>query len=277
MSTQLSKKVFSNTKDLHENLQKIIATISSWIPKNTLNPNIFVSKLTNYVDNLSPNQRKLILQADRKSLYHAIKQAAMLGINIGSNESFLVPYNGKIQFQLGYKGMEKIAYRHGIKQIETTVLRDTDKFTLKLGISPSFEFEPNFKESGNIIGCVSLARLENGCIFLNHITKENIDTAKNNSSSYAYAEKETKDSIWHKFPEAMVEKTSIRALCKKLPNLDDTLSTLVELNDKFEFQNVTPNTLTKEDEEILCLEEDEEILNLKEDENTKTKDLIEQL
>ena len=90
---------------------------------------------------------------DKKSLLAAMMACVHLDLmpNTPEQHAYLIPYKSKyndslvIQFQLGYKGIVKLALRSGlIKTINAELVFKTDKFDVELGTDRKITHKPDF-------------------------------------------------------------------------------------------------------------------------------------
>jgi len=147
--------------------------------------------------------------------YNVIEEAmkaAVLNLPITKSLGFayLVPYKGKVQFQLGYKGMIQLAMRSGqLKNINAGVIYEGEwKGTDKLRGVFDFTGEAT---SDKAVGYFSYMELINGFEKTIYWTKAQVmKHAEAKSPSYKH-----KSSAWHTDFDAMAIKTTLRALFSK--------------------------------------------------------------
>ncbi len=126
-----------------------------------------------------------------------------------------VPYNGKVQAQIGFQGYRELALRNGkYSKIEATEVRECDTITTTDEGEPDVHFNGMYieRKKSKIIGYFAYAKDTNGN-FVKRIfwtVEECMKHGKKYSKAY--------NSIWgdpDKFP-AMCKKTVIKQLCKSL-------------------------------------------------------------
>lgn len=109
------------------------------------------------------NSNGLLSKADPTSIFNAAATAATLDLPINQNLGFayIVPYNGKAQFQLGYKGFIQLAQRSGqFHRISSTPIYEGQiKASNPL---TGYEFDFDVKPEGDPIGYAAYFRLLNG-------------------------------------------------------------------------------------------------------------------
>ena len=158
---------------------------------------VFNDKLTNY---------------DPSDVIKEALRAATLKLPITKSLglAYLIPYNGKVQFQIGYKGLLQLAMRTGqVKNIHSDVVYDGEwKSTDKL--RGTFDLT-GIKESDKTIGYFAYLELINGFEKTVYWTKEKIiNHATEKSPNYG-----NKKSAWTTDFDAMAKKTVLRALFSK--------------------------------------------------------------
>src|ERR1044071_3570677 len=77
-----------------------------------------------------------LLECDRQSLFNAAMSAACLGLEVDgvTGQAYLIPFKGRAQLVVGYKGYNTLAARSGIT-ITGAVVREGDTFDYELGSS----------------------------------------------------------------------------------------------------------------------------------------------
>lgn len=99
------------------------------------------------------------------SLLASIMVSAQLGLEINSplGEAYLIPYKTEAQFQMGYKGLLKLAHNCGqYKQITTNAVDEADEFSYAYGLNPDLKHIPADKPSGSIVKYYAVYHLTNG-------------------------------------------------------------------------------------------------------------------
>lgn len=157
---------------------------------------------------------------DPISIVNGALTAAAMGLEINNNlgYAYLIPYGNKAQFQMGYKGFQKLALNTGQFQImnETDVRQGeyvgVDRLTGKM----QFNWIQNDEERNKlpIIAYLSYFKLINGFESTWYMTVEQIeDHARKYSKTYNRA-----DSKWKTDKPAMSIKTVLKLhLGKKAP------------------------------------------------------------
>ena len=165
----------------------------------------FIASLLSVVNN-----NKLLANADQNSIYTAALMAASLKLPINQNLglAYIVPYAGKAQFQLGYKGFKQLAQRSGqFKVMHDTDVRDGEILNHNR-LSGEIEFSWN-QDSKNrlkkkVIGYVSYFKLLNGFESTFYMTVEEIDA---HAKKYSQTYKRYGTGLWKDDFEGMAKKT----------------------------------------------------------------------
>lgn len=199
----------------------------------------------------SPALTKCLATPEGKaSLYHALKFAAATGLSMNPQEGkcALVPYAGKIQYQIMKNGLIDIALKDpNVRNIRSLVVKENDQFrTLQTLDGDTFEFEPHLTARGEPIGYFAAVKMESGPSYVKYITKAEAEKHRDKYSSMYNSDKKTK-SPWHKSFDGMAEKTVIKELLRT-NHISSDLDILVGTDDKAEAEmvNITPEKSLEE-------------------------------
>lgn len=187
-----------------------------------------------------------LLQADQKSLFFAIREAAALGLDIGGiqGEGYLIVRNSRngkqVQFQPGYRGLIKLARNSGeISTIDAGIIYENDHVLYQRGTEPKFSVTPNWKDPGEPVGAFACAVMKDGGYQFKVMSKAEVEKIRKRSGS-------PDRGPWATDWEAMATKTAIRQLVKLLPfsASDERTAKAIDLEeDEYETQpekDVTP-------------------------------------
>src|SRR5262245_50669564 len=157
-----------------------------------------------------------LLECDRQSIFNAAMSAACLGLEVDgvTGQGYLIPFKGKAQLVIGYKGYNTLAARSGIT-ITGAVVREGDAFDFDKG-EGWITHKPKLGEPGRrIIGAWAKAAAKRGAAVIEVIGIDELMAVKANSPGA-----KRNDSPWNDpaigFP-AMCEKTAKRRLARSLP------------------------------------------------------------
>tara|TARA_R110002020_G_C16311651_1_gene773903 strand:- start:3913 stop:4842 length:930 start_codon:yes stop_codon:yes gene_type:complete len=167
--------------------------------------NGFIASLLSVVNN-----NTLLQKADQNSIYTAALMAASLDLPINPNLglAYIVPYKGKAQFQLGYRGFKQLAQRSG----QFLTINDTDvregEILSHNRLSGSIDFKwnenPSDRLNKKVIGYVSYFKLLNGFESTFYMTSEELEAhAKKYSQNY----KKYGTGLWKDEFDGMSRKT----------------------------------------------------------------------
>jgi recombination protein RecT len=166
-----------------------------------------------------------LLECDPNSFLRAGVLSAQLGLepNDPREEAYLIKYKDSrnrygavVNFQIGYRGLMKLARQAGVTTFHVFPVYTGDAFKVSLGDDPHIFHEPAYDSAhyGNpeqLTHAYAVARFEGESQFYVANRKE-IEQAKAKSQT---GRKDT--GPWKDDYEAMALKTAIRRLCKFLP------------------------------------------------------------
>lgn len=167
--------------------------------------NGFIASLLSVV-----NSNTLLANADQNSIYTAALMAASLDLPINQNLglAYIVPYAGKAQFQLGYKGFKQLALRSGqFLSLNDSDVRDGEiKHFNRLSGEIEFNWNQDASDrlSKKIIGYVSYFKLVNGFESTLYLTVEEIEV---HAKKYSQTYKKYGTGLWKDEFEGMARKT----------------------------------------------------------------------
>ncbi len=168
-------------------------------------------------------------ECDSMSFVSAIVQCSQLGLEPGSalGHAYLLPFgNGEaesgkknVQLIIGYRGMIDLARRSGqITSLSARVVREGDEFSFEFGLDEKLIHRPGENEDAPITHAYAVAKLKDGGVQFEVMTRKQIDRIRDTHSKAAIsAAKKRRGSIWTDHFEDMAKKTVIRKLFKYLP------------------------------------------------------------
>jgi recombination protein RecT len=186
-----------------------------------------------------------LLECDVPSLLGAVYESAKAGLEPNAIDAVILPYKGKAQFQLMFRGAMKLARRGGdVAQIWSSTVRAFDRFVWTDGSAQSLihEIQTSEKEfdgkivklpateeqRGPLVAAYACARFADGFIQSRVVLEDEIARAKKTSKTA-----DRPDSPWRSHEAAMWEKTAIKRLCKHLP-MPDLVQRAITLDDQAE-------------------------------------------
>jgi len=180
---------------------------------NSINPTRFIQIVARAVYT-TPK----LAACSHESILLAALEAATLGIEPGGvlGHAALVPYAGKAQLQLMYRGMILLAYKHGVpgfKIIDAQVVYENDQFEMIRDPEPKWTHKEATGDRGDAIGYYAYFILTTGGIKFEYMRREDVDAwAKRYSKSY-----NDPDAPWQRFFDPMALKTVLRKVLKYAP------------------------------------------------------------
>lgn len=110
------------------------------------------------------NSNNLLTKADQGSILNAAATAAALDLPINNNLGFawIVPFKGKAQFQIGWKGFVQLALRTGQYKAINVLEVYENQFTSFNHLTEEIEADFNKEGSGDVVGYVAYFKLLNG-------------------------------------------------------------------------------------------------------------------
>jgi phage RecT family recombinase len=201
-------------------------------------------------------------QPGRLSLFHALKYAATTGLSLNPQEgkAALIPYSGKVQYQIMKNGMIEIAMESGkVEFITCDLVRDNDNFKIKKSVQgDEYEFIPALKDRGEIIGFFAGLKFKSGFTHMCWMTVEEVEEHRDQ-----YAAFKGEKSAWFKSFPGMGIKTVLKRLLHSV-YISDNMDKLIGTDDQFEGDTIelSKNGFSAEDvtEEIKKTDKKETII-----------------
>ncbi|EGP4986479.1 recombinase RecT [Enterococcus faecium] len=164
----------------------------------------FMASVLNLVNNDS-----YLSSVDPMSIVTSAMVAASLDLPVDKNLGYawIIPYKGKAQFQLGYKGYIQLAQRSGQYQSLNVIEVYEGELRSWNRLTEQFEFDPEGRLSDKVIGYVGYFELLNGFKKTDYWTKQEIELHKRKFSK--------SDFGWKKDFDAMAKKTVLRNMLSK--------------------------------------------------------------
>ena len=161
-------------------------------------------------------------QCSTRSLLGSMMLSAQLGLRLDLSEAHIIPYGNKAQFQMGYRGLLKLANNSGkIKSVHYNKICEGEDYEYEEGKNFKFSHTPNLlSDRSKVIAYYAYAHLENEGFAVHVMTlKEIQDHGKRFSRAY-----NAKTSPWKTDFDAMAYKTVLIQLAdKKLPKATQSL------------------------------------------------------
>lgn len=154
-----------------------------------------------------------LLEADRGSLFTSVMATAQLGLlpDQQLGEAYFVPFKGKVQLVVGYRGLIKLARQGDIGHVEAEVICANDRVTFDLGDDSRFHIAVNWEDRGPMVAVYALAKFRDGGLAARVVMrKAEVDAIRQRSQAAA-------GPAWSENYEEMARKTALRRLSKYLP------------------------------------------------------------
>lgn len=178
-----------------------------------------------------------LLDCTPASMYHALQQAATLGLEVSGTlgSAYLVPYKSTVQLIPGYRGLIGLARQSGeVTSIDAYVVHERDVCHVSLGTEPKIDHEPCLDGDPGAMRLVyAVAKLVGGGQQFVVMTKAEVDKIRARSKS-------ANDGPWVTDYEEMAKKTAIRRLMKYLPLSVEKLARALELDEAAETGKPAP-------------------------------------
>lgn len=156
-----------------------------------------------------------LAKCDPMSMYRALMQCSQCNIepNTFRGHAYLIPFAGKVQFILGYKGMLELARRHpAVTYIHADEIREDDEFSYSYGTDRHLKHKPARTRS-RLVGAYCYAEVNNVPIFRVMWEDEILEIRdKSQGWKQAKARGKTDRSPWTTHPGRMYRKTAVRGL-----------------------------------------------------------------
>lgn len=164
---------------------------------------------------ISIERNPSLLDASRQSLINTIMSAGVLGLEMDgvTGQAFPIPFKGKVQLVIGYKGYNTMAARSAIT-ITGEVVREGDTFDFDLG-EAWVKHKPKGIKGARVIGAWAKAAAHDRPSVISFLGIDEIMAIKEKSPGARKSESPWNDTAIG-FP-AMASKSAKRRLARSLP------------------------------------------------------------
>ena len=148
----------------------------------------------------------------KASLLGSLMLSAQLGLEPGPlGHSYLVPFGGKVEFLIGYRGYLDLARRSGnVKTVSAEIVYSNDLFERELGLNRNLRHVPAEDDRGEIRGVYATYELVNGGKDFFYLTVAE-------ANKYRARSKAKDSGPWKTDYEAMLKKTALKRLFNLMP------------------------------------------------------------
>lgn len=191
---------------------------------------------------ISVERNPYLLECNRQSFFNTIMTAGVLGLEMDgvTGQAFPIPFKGKVQLVIGYKGYNTLGARAGLT-ITGDAVREGDEFDYEKGTNPFLKFKEG-KSRGRVTHAWSVAAAHGRPPIIEVLSIDDLLAIKDKSPG---ARKP--DSPWNNpeigFP-AMCAKSAKRRLCRSTP-LNVRMQLAARMEEAFEEQGhhsfITPD------------------------------------
>jgi len=249
----------SPLQTIEQSLQKSMGELHKALPKN-MDP----KRVIRIVLTLLKTNNKLQL-CEPMSVTAAVFQMAQLGLEPIDGQAYIIPYGGKAQFQIGYKGYVSLFYRHEKSMsLDWGVVRENDFFDFDKG-KGYISHKPNLRQDrGDVYAYWVKATLHNGAEMFEVMSKTEVEKhGKRHSKTYMAGP-------WQTDFDSMALKTVLIQLMKLLPKsveiqraieMDETIKTKVDedmlsVKDETDWNSSPEGAIEVTPEKLLEVKED---------------------
>lgn len=170
------------------------------------------------------NSNPKLASCSQESLLAAIMNSAQLGLEFNTplGEAYLIPYGNKVNFQLGYQGLLKLAYNTGqFKRITAREVRENEDFDINYGTGEISHKPCLTGDSGDVIGYYAIYQTKDGGQDVFYFSKADAERyGKTFSQSY-------NSGPWKTNFDAMAKKSALIQVLKYAPKAIES-QTLVQ-------------------------------------------------
>ena len=154
-----------------------------------------------------------IAKCDKMTVLNAVNRSAQMGLSPDPirGESYFIPRKNACTFQIGYKGLIKMAIASGaIKIIQCFAVHENEHLIMRAGEKPDYIISRG--DRGELEGFLCLAKLGENEWDFEYMTVSEINRIRDNFKAT--------DFVWSKNYNEMAKKTVIKRLLKRIPNVD---------------------------------------------------------
>ncbi len=222
----------SPQQTLRDNINKMIPELKRAMPNIGITADR-MARLALTALNTNPK----LYDCEPNSFMAALVQTAQLGLepNTPLGQAYLIPYGGKVQYQIGYLGIIELAYRsEKYSTIYAKEVYENDEFSFEYGLNSNLIHKPAKDSKGEPIYFYAIYKLKNGGYGFEVMSKEQIDM---HAQKFSQAVQKGWTSPWKTNYIQMALKTVIKKLLKYAPKstelahviqTDETVQTISE-------------------------------------------------
>jgi len=146
--------------------------------------------------------------AGQLSVYNSLKFAAATGLSLNPQEgkAALIPYGGKVQYQMMKNGIIEMAMRSGkIEWLRSDVVRENDEYFPPSNPDEKVIYKPARKKRGGTDGYFAEVKLTDGSVHFKYMTVEDVEIHRDKYAANS-------NGPWKKSFDGMALKTVLKVL-----------------------------------------------------------------
>lgn len=188
----------------------------------------YIERLVENIFNACRAEPKLLTECDRASLFRAAEKVAKMGLTVGDNVTWLIPYQGQVQYQMGYKGAMILVMRSQlVSKFTCQPVFANDKCDISLGSDQRISHHPPLGDRGAFIGVYAIA-------WLKDVAEPEIEWMSKQEVDYIRGKSPGRNSpAWNNWYSEMARAKVLKRITKRLPterpvDLDDDDDKVIE-------------------------------------------------
>ena len=174
-----------------------------------------VSTAVSAIATAEPRLQAALLACTGQSVLKSVADAARYGLVFGSvfGQAYLVPFRNQCTLIVGYRGLEALVYRAGIRAVQSGVVYAEDEYDVEIGRQPPIRHRPNPNadhKPEKIVSAYAMAWVSPELAIAETMNRQDLDHIRSKSKAGATGPYATDTA-------EMFRKAPIRRLCKHLP------------------------------------------------------------
>lgn len=194
---------------------------------------------------------KKLKECDPMSFLGAVLQSVQLGLepNTSLGEAYIIPYKKQATFQIGYRGIIKMAYNTGLySSIYAHEVYKNDEFKYQLGLNKDIQHIPADMPEGDPVYYYAVYKLLNGGYDFMVWSRDRVMV---HAANYSAGYNSDRKTPWSSDFDSMAKKTVLLQVLKYAPKS-------VDLSDALEKDETVKKDITEDSVRIIDLEESQD-------------------
>jgi recombination protein RecT len=182
-----------------------------------------------------------LIKCESITVVNSFMTMAQLGLMPSdvSGEAYVLPYNGKAQFQLGYQGLVTLFYRAGVSAIYADIVRENDELKIINGnINHNVDHTKSMRARGKAIGAYVVINYKGNLMGKymhgDDIVAHGANFSKSFKSEYSPWNEKNDPELW------MWKKTVLKQAAKLMPKNETINHAIKEDNQESRISEVKP-------------------------------------